>query len=71
MAGIGLTPCRSVAAEDIRDLQSRTRHARRALAGWSNLLELQGDMLQWAHHSLDRFGGFRVIQGNWSHARPG
>ena len=28
MAGIGLTPCRSMAAEDIRDLQRRTGHRR-------------------------------------------
>ena len=28
MAGIGLTPCRSVVAEDVRNLQSRARHAR-------------------------------------------
>src|SRR6266699_2519182 len=27
MAGIGLTPCRSMAAENIRDLQRRTRHS--------------------------------------------
>ncbi len=27
MAGIGLTPCRTMAAEDIRDLQSRARHS--------------------------------------------
>src|SRR5258705_490152 len=26
MAGIGLTPCRSMAAENIRDLQRRTGH---------------------------------------------
>src|SRR5262249_10149028 len=52
MAGIGLTPCRAVVAEYIRDLQSWTRHARRALAGWPHLLELQGDMLQWAPHLL-------------------
>src|ERR1700688_5123023 len=36
MAGIGLTPCRSMAAEDIRDLQLRTRHCRgRYAGGWS------------------------------------
>ena len=62
MAGVGLTPRRSVVAEDIRDLQSRARHARRALAGWPHLLELQGDMLQWAHHLLDRFGGNPCIE---------
>jgi len=44
-------------AEDIRDLQIRTRHAHRASSGRSNLLELQLDMLQRAHHLLDRLGG--------------
>jgi len=29
MAGMGLTPCYAMAAEDIRNLQSRPRHARR------------------------------------------
>ena len=30
MAGIGLAPCRSMVAEDIRDLQRWARHARRS-----------------------------------------
>ena len=34
MAGVGAAPCRSMIAEDIRDLQCRARHARRALGGW-------------------------------------
>jgi len=29
MAGMGLAPCRTTVAEDIRNLQSRARHARR------------------------------------------
>ena len=33
MAGIGVAPCRTMAAEDIRDLQSWARHERRASAG--------------------------------------
>ena len=38
MAGIDLTPCRSMAAEDIRDLQLRTGHCRgRYAGGWSFL----------------------------------
>ena len=45
MAGMGLTPCRAMVAEDIRNLQSRARHAR-ASAGWPNLLELECNMLQ-------------------------
>jgi transposase len=57
MAGIGPAPCRAVAAEDIRDLQRQARHARCTLAGQSNLLELQRDMLQRAHDLLDRLGG--------------
>src|SRR6202011_2043243 len=36
MAGIGLTPCRSMAAENIRDLQLGTGHRRgRYAGGWS------------------------------------
>jgi hypothetical protein len=36
MAGIGLTPCRSMAAENIRDLQLGTGHCRGRYAdGWS------------------------------------
>ena len=41
MAGIGLTPRRSMAAEDIRDLQRRARHARRASGGRLASLRLQ------------------------------
>src|SRR5258708_8109753 len=33
MAGIGLAPCRSMAAEDIRNLQLWPCHPRRALGG--------------------------------------
>jgi hypothetical protein len=33
MAGIGLAPCRSMVAEDIRNLQPWTRHPRRASGG--------------------------------------
>ena len=33
MAGIGSAPCRSMAAEDIRDLQLRTGHCRGRYAG--------------------------------------
>ena len=36
MTGIGLTPCRSMVAEDIRDLQHRAGHCRgRYAGGWS------------------------------------
>jgi hypothetical protein len=33
MAGVSLAPCRTMVAEDIRDLQRRARHPRRALGG--------------------------------------
>jgi hypothetical protein len=57
MAGVGVTPRRSMAAEDIRDLQNRARHARRALGGRRGPLQLQRDMLQRAHDLTDRLGG--------------
>jgi hypothetical protein len=33
VAGISLTPCRTMATEDIRDLQRRTRHGQRQAGG--------------------------------------
>ena len=57
MAGVGSAPRRSIAAEDIRDLQRWTRHPRRALGGRLDLLELAGDMLQRAHDLADGLGG--------------
>ena len=61
MAGIGLTPCGAMVAEDIRDLQSWARHARRALGGRLMLgLVLLGDQrrqaIQRAHDVTDGFG---------------
>ena len=57
MAGIGLAPRRSMTAEDIRDLQRRARHPRRALGRRLGFIELAGDVLQWAHDIADRPGG--------------
>src|SRR5260370_16036933 len=57
MAGIGPAPRRAVVAEDVRDLQRWTRHARRASSGRLDLLNLTGDMLQRADDLLDRLGG--------------
>ena len=57
MAGVGSAPCRSMIAEDVRDLQCRTRHARRALSGRLGPLDLAGDMLQRADHFADHLGG--------------
>ena len=62
MAGIGLAPCRSMAAEDIRDLQRRTRHASRASGGRLSPLALQRDALQWADDLADRLGGDARIE---------
>ena len=56
MAGMGSAPCRAMVAEDIRNLQSRVRHAC-ASAGRPDLLELERDMLQRAHDLADRLGG--------------
>ena len=57
MAGVGSAPRRSMAAEDIRDLQRWMRHPSRALSGRLSPLELAGDMLQRAHDLADRVGG--------------
>ena len=57
MAGVGSAPRRSVAAEDIRDLQRLTRHKSRTSGGWLALLELHREMLQRAHDLADRLDG--------------
>ena len=62
MAGMGLTPSRAMAAEDIRNLQNRARHKRRASAGWPDLLQFERDVLQRAHDLADRLGGDARIE---------
>jgi hypothetical protein len=62
MAGMGLTPSRAMAAEDIRNLQNWARHKCRASAGWPDLLELEREMLQRAHDLADRLGGDAGIE---------
>jgi hypothetical protein len=57
MAGVGLTPCRSTVAENIRDLQRWARHASRTSGGWLGLLELAHDVIAQAHDLADRLGG--------------
>ena len=48
MAGIGVAPCRTMAAEDIRDLQRWTGHGRRRYAGGRTFLLLPGLLRGWA-----------------------
>ena len=60
MAGMALTPSRAMAAEDIRNLQSRARHACRASAGRTDLLELEREMLERTHDLADRLGRRRL-----------
>ena len=57
MAGIGLTPCRPMRAEDIRELERRARHARRVLAGPGGRLEAFDQMIERAHDLTQRIGG--------------
>jgi hypothetical protein len=49
MAGIGLTPCRTMRAEDIRELERRARHARRVSSGRRGVLEGFEEMIERAH----------------------
>jgi len=63
MAGIGLAPRRSMAAEDIRDLQCWTRHARCALGGRLVFLGVQRrEAIQRAHDFADGVGGNTGIE---------
>src|SRR6202048_4453972 len=57
MAGIGTAPCRAMVAEDIRNLQRRARHARRASGGRLVLLDLADEMIERAGGVADRSGG--------------
>ena len=56
MAGIGSAPCRTVVAEDIRDLQRWTRHGAALQAGGS-APGLRRDTVERAHDLADRLGG--------------
>jgi hypothetical protein len=62
LAGMSFTPCRAMAAEDIRNLQSRARHKCRASVGRLDLPALECDMLQRAHDLADRLGGDARIE---------
>src|SRR5712691_1775383 len=49
VASIGLTPSRSMVAEDIRDLQGGTSHDRRGLCRRLLLRRQRSEPIQWAH----------------------
>src|SRR5215831_3547404 len=57
MAGIGLTPCRPMRAEDIRELERRARHARRVSSRRCGVLEGFDEMIERAHDLTQRIGG--------------
>src|SRR5579863_4907527 len=56
MAGIGFTPCRAMAAEDIRDLQRRTRHACRASGGRLAFVARPDEAIERARDLADDLG---------------
>ena len=60
MAGIGLTPCRSMAAEDIRDLQLRTGHCRGRYAGGGSFLFFSWAFLGFLRGSDSRSRGLSM-----------
>ena len=57
MTGIGTTPSRSMAAENVRNLQNWTGHQRRASGGRLVLVGLQIETFQRAHDCPDGVGG--------------
>ena len=61
--GRHLTPCRTMVAENIRDLQRLPRHPRQASARCLNLLELDCDVLQRAHDRIDGLDGHPRVEG--------
>ena len=67
MAGVGSAPRRSMAAENIRDLQRRAGHARRALSGRLTFgLILLGhqrrEAVERAHDLTDGVGGDASVE---------
>src|SRR6266446_2205714 len=78
MAGIGDAPCRSMIAEDVRDLQRRTGQQCRGLRGW---LDRRDELLEWAGDLAQRLEGdtgverrrieFLVPQQHLDHADVG
>ena len=62
MAGVGSAPGRSMAAEDIRDLQNWTRHNGRALRGRHVRLALPDELIERARDLTDRLGGHLGVE---------
>jgi hypothetical protein len=62
MAGIGLTPCRTMLAENIRELECRARHARRASGRRHGRLERFDEMIERAYDLTERVGGNARIE---------
>src|SRR5450755_4239929 len=62
MTDVGSTPRRSVAAEDIRDLQRRAGHASPASGRRLALLQLRGDVIERADDLADCFGGNPCVE---------
>src|SRR6266481_3255903 len=60
MAGIGDAPCRSMFAEDVRDLQRRTGQQCRGLRGW---LDRRDELLEWAGDLAQRLEGDAGVTG--------
>ena len=56
MAGVGLAPCRAMVAEDIRDLQRRARHPRRASGRRLVPGDLPNEPIERAHDVADDLG---------------
>src|SRR5664280_2950127 len=62
MAGVGSAPCRSMAAENICDLQNWTRHKSRALRGRPARSAHQEEQDERARYLPDRLGGHLGVE---------
>ncbi len=78
VAPVGVTPAKAVIAEDIRDLQSRTRHACRRLQRAALLTAERRQLIERAQHITQHFAGdvgvagcgiqLRMAQSHLNHA---
>ena len=62
MAGVGLTPRRTMGAEDIRDLQLRGRHARPVSGRRRGGLNGFGEMIERAYDLADGIGSNACVE---------